>query len=75
MANYNVRSGDIDVVIEAKNHKMAIILAIDKLNPSSLGVLVACKKEEDDDDDEVYFSTISVLEDMGFIPTNIKQNK
>jgi hypothetical protein len=66
MNTYRVQSGTLDVHVEAKNQKMAVIKAIDENNPTALGVLVSCLKEGDSDDEQVYMKTESVLNDMGF---------
>jgi len=66
MSKYRVQSGTMDVTVEAKNHKMAVIKAIDESNPSALGVLVSCLKEGDTEDNEMFMNTTNVLEDMGF---------
>ena len=66
MSKYNVKSGSLRVTIEARNHKMAVIKAIDENVPNSLGVLVSCLKEGDSEDDEMFYNTESVLSDMGY---------
>ena len=63
---YIVKTGDIKIRIEAKTHKMAVILAINNAFPGGLGVLTSCKKVGDKADDTVYFKTENVLIDMGF---------
>lgn len=66
MSKYKVQTGSLNVTIEAKNHKMAVIKAIDENTPDLLGTLVSCLKDGDSEDDTMYMKTESVLNDMGF---------
>ena len=65
-SNYRVQSGSLDVTVEAKNHRMAAIKAIDENKPNSLGVLIGVLKEGDSPDDEILTRTETILECMGF---------
>ncbi len=66
MSKYHVKSGSLRVTIEARNHKMAVIKAIDENCPIDLGVIISSLKEGDSQEDEIYMNTESVLGDMGF---------
>ena len=66
MSNYHVKSGSFRVTIEARNHKMAVIKAIDENCPADLGVIISCLKEGDSQEEEIYMNTESVLDDMWF---------
>lgn len=66
MAKYLVQSAEMQVTVEAKNHRMAAIKAIDENNPGALGALISVLKEGDTEDDEVYMKSEFVLECMGF---------
>ena len=66
MSKYHVKSGSLQVIIEARNHKMAVIKAIDENCPVDLGVIISSLKEGDSQEDEIYMNTESVLDDMWF---------
>ncbi|HJY22651.1 MAG TPA: hypothetical protein VJ279_07175 [Hanamia sp.] len=66
MSKYHVKSGSLQVIIEARNHKMAVIKAIDENCPVDLGVIISSLKEGDSQEDEIYMNTELVLNDMGF---------
>ena len=66
MNKYRVQSGTMDINVEARNYKMAVIKAIDESNPQSLGVLVSVLKEGDKEEDEMFLHTTNVLKEMGF---------
>ena len=66
MSKYHVKSGSLRVTIEAGNHKMAVIKAIDENCPVDLGVPISCLKEGDSQEEKIYMNTESVLNDMGF---------
>ena len=66
MSKYRVQTGSLDVIIEAKNHRMAAIKAIDENNPKSLGLIVSVLKEGDSIDDEIFMKSEFILECMGF---------
>lgn len=51
--------------VEAKTNKMAVILVIYKYMPD-LGTLITCKSVNESKEDTVYYSSISVLKDMGY---------
>lgn len=63
---FTVQSASMCVTVEAKNHKMAAIKAIDENNPESLGTLISVLKENDSEDNETFFLSESILNDMGF---------
>ncbi len=66
MSRYRVQTGSLDVTVEAKNHRMAAIKAIDENNPKSLGLIVSILKEGDSLDDELFMKSEFILECMGF---------
>lgn len=65
MEKYRVRSGGLDVVVKARTHQMAIMKALEKNLPPSLGIIISALKEGDSIDDEIYMLTGTVLENMG----------
>ena len=66
MEKYRVQTGSLDVTVEAKNHRMAAIKAIDENNPKSLGLIVSVLKEGDSSDEELFMKSEFILECMGF---------
>ena len=66
MVKYRVQTGLLDVTVEAKNHRMAAIKAIDENNPKSLGLFVSVLREGDSSDDELFMKTEFILDCMGF---------
>ena len=66
MSKYRVQTASVDVTVEAKNHRMAAIKAIDENNPKALGVIVSVLKEGDSIDDEIFMKSEFILECMGF---------
>lgn len=66
MSKYRVQTGAMDVTVEAKNHRMAAIKAIDENNPKSLGLIVAILKEGDSIDDELFMKSEFILECMDY---------
>jgi hypothetical protein len=66
MAKYRVQTGSLNVTVEAKNHRMAAIKAIDENEPKSLGLIISTLKEGDKIDDELFIKTEYLLECMGF---------
>lgn len=66
MSKYRVQTGSLDVTVEAKNHRMAAIKAIDENNPKSLGLIVSILKEGDSLDDELFMKSEFILECMGY---------
>ena len=66
ISKYRVQTGSLDVTVEAKNHRMAAIKAIDENNPKSLGLIVSILKEGDSLDDELFMKSEFILECMGF---------
>ena len=66
MVKYRVQTGSLDVTVEAKNHRMAAIKAIDENNPKSLGLIVSVLREGDSSDDELFMRTEFILDCMGF---------
>ncbi len=67
MSKYRVQTGELDVVIEAKNHRMAAITAIDEHKPKLLGALISVLKEGDSEDEEIFMKSDFVLECMGIM--------
>ena len=61
---YYVKSGDLDVSMNARNHKQAAIRAINS-SGRSLGICVVVSKTliEDNHPDQVYFLTESILQE------------
>lgn len=66
MAKFRVQTAELDIVIEANNHRMAAIKAIDEHTPKALGALISVLKEGDTEDDEIYMKSEFVLECMGY---------
>ncbi len=66
MLKYRVQSGSLNVKIQASNHRMAAIRAIEENSPKSLGLLIAVLKEGDVENDELFMKTEFILECMGF---------
>ena len=66
MGKYRVQTGALDVTVEAKNHRMAAIKAIDENSPKSLGLIISVLKDGDSSDDELFMKTEFILECMGF---------
>lgn len=66
MSKYRVQTGSLCVTVEAKNHIMAVIKAIDENNPKSLGLIVSILKEGDSLDNVLFMRTEFILECMGF---------
>lgn len=66
MSKYRVQSGTMDVTVEATNHRMAAIKAIDENNPKSLGLIVSILKDGDNLDDELFMKSEFILECMGY---------
>ena len=62
---YYVKSGDLDVSMNARNHKQAAIRALN-LSERSLGVCVVVSKTaiEDNHPDQVYFLTENILQEV-----------
>lgn len=66
MEKYRVQTGLLDVTVEAKNHRMAAIKAIDENNPTSIGILISVLKVGDSLDDEIFMKSEFILNCMGF---------
>lgn len=66
ISKYNIISGSLNVTIEAKNHKLAIMKAINKNNLNKLGFLIECLKDGDNEENTIYMNTIDVLKNMKF---------
>jgi hypothetical protein len=66
MAKYRVQTGSLDVTIEAKNHRLAAIKAIDKYEPKGLGLIISVLKKGDKAEDELFFQSEFILDCMGF---------
>lgn len=64
-AKYRVQTGSLDVTVEAENHKMAAIKAINENNTKSLGLIVSVLKEGDSFDDTIYIRSEFILGCMG----------
>ncbi len=60
---YRVRTGDLDVIVEAQDHKDACVRAIRDHKPSVLGSLVASWRVGDDEDMETYTDTMQLCVD------------
>lgn len=68
MEKYLVQSGDIkDHIVMAQSHKMAMIKAIEEVDPHALGLLISAIKDGDAECDTVFMKTESVLTNMGFL--------
>jgi hypothetical protein len=62
---YKVRSGDLNVIVEASSHNIAMMKAIDESKrPISLGVIVGALKEGDNFIDEVFAITENILKSI-----------
>ncbi len=67
MYNFRVRTGKIDIFVEAKTHLDAAIIAfseVKKKKLNKLGLLTECHKEFDSFNDILYLKTEYVLEKM-----------
>lgn len=67
MYNFRVRTGSIDVFVEAKTHMDASIIAfseVKKKKLNKLGVLTECHKEFDSFNEIMYIKTEAILEKM-----------
>lgn len=62
---YIVKTADHKWRVEAKTNKMAVILAIYKYMPD-LGTLISCKSVNESNEETMYYSSVSVLKDMGY---------
>ena len=61
---YYVKSGDLDISTNARNHKQAAVRAVNS-SERSLGICVIVSKTviEDNHPDQVYFLTESILQE------------
>lgn len=66
MTKYIVKSGSLDTIIEASNHRMAAMKAIEKYKPKLLGRIIGVLKEGEDQDNEFFMKIEFVLDCMGF---------
>lgn len=67
MPKYKVKSGSLNVTIEAQNHRMAAIKAIDENNHAKLGLLISILEDGKPLDKEIYMKAEFVLNCMGFV--------
>jgi hypothetical protein len=58
--------GTTYATVEATNHQMAAIKAIEEYQPDALGLLVAILKEGDSFDDEIFIKSEYLLDCMGY---------
>jgi len=66
MKQYLVKIGELEIKIEATNHRMAVMKAIEKESPKTLGILCSALKIGDSLDNEMFFKTEFIFECMGF---------
>jgi hypothetical protein len=68
MSTYLVSSGGIENYrVKAKTRKLAAFKAIDENENVTLGALIMVEKEGEHVDKNVYFSTTTLLEEMGYV--------